>query len=393
LVFKRIRKLDRMMWRLAQIVGAAVLVAFSARLAANMRFLRRVQRAHPLPDTPLVSILVPARDERASIAACIVSLARQDYPRYEIIVLDDQSTDGTGPLLDRLAGRVERLRVIHGIDSPPPGWNGKSYACQRLAEQARGDWLLFTDADTQHTPHSLRLGMAQAAALSADLLTAFPYQETQTWAERVMVPFIMDFLPLVGLDFHAIWQGSAGMTAANGQYMLVRRESYDAVGGHAAIARERVDDFALARALYRRGYTVGLVSGATMLRCRMYHSAGEVWRGFSKNLMLGLDTSAAGSVSGWQAPVFAFAYASVFVLPFVGLFRHGERVVSAALLLWLTGLRAAASLFLRRSLLESLATLPAAWGVMALGLNALAGQRRGRAVVWKGRVYQEQSRS
>ncbi|RPI97371.1 MAG: glycosyltransferase, partial [Chloroflexi bacterium] len=161
LVFDVIRKLDRILWRLSWAVGVATLAGMTWRLFHNLRFWRRARRYQQLPDSPpLVSILVPARDEKTSINACITSLARQDYPHFEIIALDDQSTDGTGVQLDGLAKRFECLRVIHSTDSPPSGWNGKSYACHRLARQARGDWLLFTDADTRHTPQSVRLGIA-----------------------------------------------------------------------------------------------------------------------------------------------------------------------------------------------------------------------------------------
>jgi chlorobactene glucosyltransferase len=381
-----LRKLNQGLWRASHLVGAIALSKFSWQLWTNLRFLQWAACHQQIPDSPpLVSILVPARDEIASITACIVSLAQQNYPRFEIIALDDQSTDGTSEQLDRLAQHWACLHVIHSEETPPPGWNGKSYACCRLAKQAHGEWLLFTDADTVHTPHSLQLGMAQAETLQADLLTAFPYQETHSWAERVIVSFIIDFLPLVGIHFKAIWRGTSARVAANGQYMLVRRESYDAVGGHLSVAQERVDDFSLARLLYRHGHTVALVNGTTMLHCRMYHNAQDVWQGFSKNLMLGLMTS--GATTKRQAPIFAFAYASVFVLPFVSLFRSGQRRVGLLFIGWLTGLRAVAAIFLRRPLTESLTTFPAAWGVMALGLNALVGQRHRRAILWKGRRY------
>ncbi len=379
--------LDRALMRLASLIALITLAGWTIRLGRNLRFLRRARRHTVLPDAaPLISVLVPARNESRTIAACIESLARQDYPHYEVIALDDQSTDDTGAQLDAIAAREARVRVIHGTESPPPGWNGKSYAAHRLAQQARGEWLLFTDADTVHAPESVRRGIAQAAALRADLLSAFPQQVTQTWAERLMVSFIVDFLPLVGLDLERIARGRAQRVAANGQYLLVRADCYRAAGGHAAIAAELVDDFALANRLAEQGCIVALVSGVGMLRCRMYSSAHEVWQGFSKNLMLGLST-ATGPRAAWQAPAFAFAYAAIFVLPLVGLLRRGHRAVSAITLLWLTLLRAGVGIFLERPAAESLTTLPAAWGVMAIGLNALIRRARGRAVTWKGRDY------
>ena len=124
----------------------------------------------------------------------------QDYSNFEIIVLDDASTDDTSFQLDRLADASPRLKVIQSAETPSDGWNGKSYACSRLADHATGEWLLFTDADTRHTPQSLARGIATALALYVDLLSVMPYQSTVTWSESLLVSFILDFLVLIGLD-------------------------------------------------------------------------------------------------------------------------------------------------------------------------------------------------
>ncbi len=154
--------------RAADGTALLVLAFLSYRLWRNLRFLRRARSAAPQPDAhPRVSVLVPARDEAGTIVACIDSLANQNYPNFEIIALDDQSGDGTGALLDDLAARYPHLTVIHGCENPPAGWNGKSYACQRLAARATGDWLLFTDADTRHLPDSIALGVAQAEVFAS----------------------------------------------------------------------------------------------------------------------------------------------------------------------------------------------------------------------------------
>ena len=145
--------------RAADGTALLVLAIFSYRLWRNLRFLRRGRAAAQMIfRQPRVSVLVPARDEARTIVACIDSLANQNYSDVEILALDDHSVDETGALLDELATCYSSLTVIHGCENPPAGWNGKSYACHRLAARATGDWLLFTDADTRHLPGSIRSG-------------------------------------------------------------------------------------------------------------------------------------------------------------------------------------------------------------------------------------------
>lgn len=360
-----------------------VLALLSVRLWRNLRFLRRVRQPAALSGYPRVSVLVPARNEARTITACVTSLLRQDYPDFEVIVLDDASTDSTGAQLDALAARFPQLNVRHSMEDVPAGWNGKSYACHRLAQQASGDWLLFTDADTAHTPHSIRRGVEQALHLNAALLSVLPYQQTGSWSERLLVSFIVDFLTLLGLDL----EGRGGRVAANGQYLLVRADAYHKAGGHAAIAGELVDDFALAKLMQANVYKTALVDGTDMVRCRMYHSAGEVWNGFSKNLMLALAlSSTANQPRGWFL-LFGWAYACLFVLPFVFALIGLDRRLALVEIGWLGLLRALVGRQLKRPNAEIFTTPLAAWGVMALGLSAVARRWRARPVMWKGRTY------
>ena len=362
-----------------------VLPLLTLRLWRNLKFLRRVrqQAERPLTTAPRVSVLVPARNEAHTITACVASLLRQDYPNTELIVLNDASTDSTGQQLDALAARHPQLKVLHGTEDVPAGWNGKSYACHRLAQQATGDWLLFTDADTQHAPHSVRNGIAQALSLDVALLSALPYQQTGSWSERVLVSFIVDFLTLLGLDL----EERSGRTAANGQYLLVRADAYRQAGGHAAVHAELVDDFALAKQMQVSGFETALVDGTDMLRCRMYRSAREVWNGFSKNLMLGLSMSAhENQPRGWFLP-FGWAYGCLFVMPFVFALIGVDRRLALVEIGWLGFLRALVGWQLKRPPSEIVTTTLAAWGVMALGLSALFRRWRARPVVWKGREY------
>lgn len=376
-------------WHLTSLLLLAVL---TARLWRNLRFLRWAKaQAQPLSvPYPRVSVLVPARNEAETISECVHSLMRQAYLNTEVIVLDDASTDGTSATLDALAQRYPRLRVIHANEAPPAGWNGKSYACQRLADAASGDWLLFTDADTIHSRYSVALGTAQAQTLRVSFLSAFPYQLTKSWSEKITVSFIMDFLPLIGLDLEGIYRATSAATAANGQYVLVRADDYRTLGGHAAIAHELVDDVALARRFQASGRKTALVDGTRLVSCRMYRSGREVWAGFSKNILLGLSTSSLEGRARWTALPFAWGFACLFVTPFLLLF---DRTRGLALLEigWLAVMRLLVGRELEHpaesSVPETLTTPLGAWSVMALGLRALYRRWRSREIEWKGRRY------
>ena len=223
--------------------------------------------------------------------------------------------------------------------------------------------------------------------MQVDLLSAFPRQITASWSERIVVSFIVDFLSLVSIDLASLWRGKAQAVVANGQYLLVRAVAYRAVGGHESVAGALVDDFALAQRFHDCGQAVALVDGTSMLTCRMYRSAAEVWAGFSKNILLGMmATSGDQRPRGWGA-VFAWGYACVFVLPFARLLLPGHKRLPLIEIAWLAILRALVSHQFARPASEIATTPLAAWSVMALGLNALIRRRRGVKVRWKGRDY------
>ena len=366
-----------------------LLLLLSYRLASNVRFLRWIRRQATAQSQaqPRVSILVPARNEAATITACVLSLLHQTYPDYEVIVLDDASSDSTGAQLDALATAHPRLRVIHAQETPPADWNGKGYACHRLAQHATGEWLLFTDADTVHTPQSIALGVAQAETLKTDLLSAFPWQQTETWSERIMVSFIVDFLPLVGLDFRAISNNQGTHSAGNGQYLLTRATAYQHVGGHAAVFRETLDDFALAKRYRQEGFKIALVDGKDLLRCRMYPNVRALWEGFSRSMMHGLDNSSMTPHTLAWSLLFVWCYGCLFVNPFSFAVLGSWRWLALFEIAWLGILRGVANQHLRRSLLEVFTTPLAAWGVMALGIAAIYRRWQGQKVNWKGRYY------
>lgn len=390
----RTRHIRRYFTHLSHITGLALLALSTVRLVSNLRFLQAMNRlkSPPTIHPPRVSVLIPARNEAGTIVSCVTSLLRQRYPNLEVLVLDDASTDDTGALLDTLQAEHPELSVIHTADNPPPDWNGKSYACYQLAQQATGEWLLFTDADTTHTPDSIERGIAQATSLNVRLLSALPHQRTKTWSERILVSFIMDFIPLLMADFKAIARGRSSRVMANGQYLLTHAATYRELGGHAAIAQALIDDFALAQRFHATGHGVALVDGTSMVECRMYRSVSEVWDGFSKNLLNALPSSAttwvrAGLTGLLLAPLFAWGYACLFVLPFFCLVIGRQRALPAVEVCWLFLLRGLVANQMRRPATEILTTPVAAWGVMAICTRAVYNRCRGLPIAWKGRRY------
>ena len=371
---------------LIHVTTLLLLVLLSIRLLRNLDFLRWVRQSAPVQaEQPRVSVLVPARNEGRHIQQCIEALAQQAYPNYEILVLDDQSTDGTFQQLQQLAEVYPVLQLIRGDSAPPPGWNGKSYACQRLAQHASGEWLLFTDADTLHTPESIVQGIKQARWLDVDLLSAMPQQITNSWSERLLVSFIMDFLPLLGIDLRGLWQQRSSHAIANGQYMLVRAAVYHEVGGHAAVQSALVDDFALANHFVQNERRYALVNGTYLVACRMYRNAGEIWQGYSKNIVLSLQTAARWP--WWSALLFAWGFVALFIWPYALLALQLSKGLALVEIGWLSVLRLSVGYEYRRPLAEAFFTPLSALGVMLLGLNALLLKYRQQPIRWKDRSY------
>ena len=217
---------------------------------------------------------------------------RSNDSQLEILVLDDHSSDGTSELVQDLARQNPRLRLLQGKDLPP-GWTGKAWACQQLANEAQGEYLLFIDADTRLADLTLSQAVDHARREKADLLSLWPYLESKTWSERLVIPFVHLFILL----YLPHWMGgrSASLGAANGQFLLFRREAYEKIGGHTAVRGHLVEDIALARKMRAAGLRVLNRDGTNpnqpiaLVRCRMYDHFRDLWDGFTKNLYPAFD--------------------------------------------------------------------------------------------------------
>ncbi|MBN8568012.1 MAG: glycosyltransferase [Ignavibacteria bacterium] len=239
---------------------------------------------------PLVSILIPARNEEHNISQCVESLFKQDYPQYEVIVLNDHSTDRTGLILSELQNKFPELKIINGAELPE-GWIGKSFACHQLTQTAKGDWLLFTDADTIHNSNSIRTGIETALVRNADLLSVVPYQITMTLSEKLVIP-ILHFVTFSLLPFYFLEKrGFKQFTIAVGQYMLFKKSSLEKIGGYEAVKNEIVEDVSMGKLIKKNNMQLIVLNGIEMVSCRMYRNFAQVWEGFSKNIFAGLGFS------------------------------------------------------------------------------------------------------
>lgn len=275
----------------------------------------RFPTVHPSAEPlPLVSVLIPARNEENRIRPCLGTLVDSDYPRLEILVLDDHSSDGTAELVRQRSRGDSRIRLLPGKDLPA-SWTGKAWACRQLAQEAKGDYLVFVDADTRFSDITLRHAVSLAAHQQADLLSLWPYLESKSWSEHLVIPFVHLFILL----YLPHWMGgrSASLGAANGQFLLFRREAYEKIGGHTAVSGHLVEDIALARKMRGAGFHVLNRDGTNpghsiaLVRCRMYDNFRDLWDGFTKNLYPAFD-----------GRIFAFIFfqlfqALVFLGPFV----------------------------------------------------------------------------
>ena len=273
---------------LASFASGALLVMLLIALH-NLRYFPRLTPPTvtlPAKNYPPVSILIPARNEAETIGLSVRALLAQRYPHFEVLVLDDHSTDATAHVATSAAGGDPRFRLVMGA-ALPDGWYGKNWACHQLAQLARHDLLLFTDADVQWRPEALDALITMQTATGADLLTIWPTQLTYSWSERLVVPLmnfaLLAYLP-VNFAHHSPYAIAA---AANGQCLLFQRQAYQACGGHAAVRNQVLDDVRLAQRIKSTGLRLRMADAAGLIVCRMYRSGRAVINGYAKNILAG----------------------------------------------------------------------------------------------------------
>jgi glycosyltransferase involved in cell wall biosynthesis len=321
-----------------------------------------------------VSVIVPARNEEASLAACLESLVAQSGVPFEVIVVDDHSTDRTR----EIAASFEGVRIIDA-GALNDGWTGKNNAVTAGAREATGEWLLFTDADTVHLPGSLARAVAEAKEHAVEMLSYSPEQTVVGFWERATLPVVFAALARE-YPPKAVSNPASPIAAANGQYILVRRAAYDAVGGHAAIAGEILEDVALAGAVKRSGRKIRFRYADDAVRTRMYRSFRQLREGWTKNLALLFPSS------GWLAAKTLFWWLLPWLILLLVRWSPTWRVVAATVVL----ARNAAQL--RRAnfgvVMEILGALAGMPMFAYLLLRSKWAHAKGE-VGWKGRTYSD----
>jgi chlorobactene glucosyltransferase len=385
------------MANLGLLAGVSMLLAFLAWRARE--FLVALEPVNPSADCggpgTLVSVIVPARNEAANIERCLRSVFAQDYAALEILAIDDNSVDATPEILAACAAGDSRLTVLQGAPLLP-GWTGKNFALAQAAARARGEWLLFLDADTWLAAPAVRAALAYALDRRLGLLSLVTQQELGGFWERVLQPMVLLVIALA-LPLRGIGDPRRPQVAyANGQFLLVRRAAYEKVGGHEALREAVVEDSELARVMKQAGYAVQLADGRALVRIRMYRGLGDMWLGWSKNSFLSLGRrlrNVAALIIG--VTVAAFVPPAILAVGLARLALHGTADPAVVITSLVAALQLAVLFYLawrneQEVGVPGIYALTMPLGAMLFNVLVCYSAYRvlsGRGVAWKGRVY------
>jgi chlorobactene glucosyltransferase len=378
---------------LYQIIIAVGLVSFVLNLILNLRSLKKPHSDSKIPESaPFVSILIPARNEELNIEACLESLQKQDYPSFEILVLDDDSSDSTANIVARIAARDERIRLIRG-EPLPEGWAGKPFACYQLAKKAKGSWLLFVDADTTHASHMLRSVLALARQLRSSLLSGFPRQLATSLLQKVAIPVlyfvILSWLPLWWLQRSKV----AKPSLAIGQFLLFPKEEYWRIGGHEAVKSRILEDVWLGVEINRHGGRHVAVDLSSVVSCHMYRSLGLMWEGFVK-WIYSVATLSRVALVGLIVAGYFFFLAPFYWLwndLFISTAPTGWRAIVAFQVILILIMRRLVDNHFGESIISTLLHPVGFSFLLAAGLYGGSRQVAGAGIRWKKRLYDRES--
>ena len=354
-----------------------------------------VEPTSPPSNPPFISVCIPARNEERNIRVCVEAILSQDYPNLEVIVLDDRSSDATHEILSQLAAQNDRLKIISGSDLPK-GWAGKPHALFQASASARGEWLCFVDADTFLSPATLSSCYAKALETKADMFTIMTFQILGSFWEKAIMPLVMTALS-VGFSPRKVNDPNKKDAIANGQFILIKRSTYDSIGGHASVKNSIVEDRDISQRVKWNGHRLIVADGMQMVRTRMYTSLPEMWEGWTKNIYLGLrDDPSLLALGVFGA--FLTMVVSLFlpVWPLLGLnwyLNNGSWMamvaIAEALSLWAYLIYARVQIAVKMEVSPWYAlTTPLGAGVFGAMMFTSAWKVISRkGVTWKGRVY------
>ena len=346
---------------------------------------------------PKVSVCIPARNEETNIRRCVEAVLRQDYPNFEVIVLDDRSTDSTLTLLKEIASCDSRLLPISGSDLPE-GWAGKPHALYQASAVAKGEWLCFVDADTFLAPNALSAVYTKAIETNADLFTVMTKQILGSFWERTVMPLVMTALS-VGFSPRKVNDPSRRDAVANGQFIFIKRSIYDLIGGHEKIKDQIVEDKALSENVKWNGHRLVVANGMQLVSTRMYTSLETMWEGWTKNIYLGLrDHPSLLLLGAFGATLALLAALFLPVWPLLGLGWYLNDggwmaliVIFEALFVWgyLILIRARVAWEMEIPRWYAFTTPLGAGVFAAMMLTSAWKVVSGQGVTWRGRKYQK----
>jgi len=334
---------------------------------------------------PLVSILIPARNEEKNLAACLDAALAQGQIVSEVLVYDDHSTDNTLAVINEYAKRDARVRVIRA-EALPAGWCGKTFACAQLANSARGEWLLFLDADARLAEGAAATRMlAEAVRRRLTLLSCWPALELRSFWERALMPLLNFVVFTLYPAPLALKRDDASLGLAHGACLLVHASTYARVGGHTAVHDQLFEDVRLAQAWRERGEAGLCLDGGGIVNVRMYHSFAEIWGGFQKNFFPAFRRE----TSFW---LFMATHLTLFLLPFILapfalMMDYGGGAALIVIALCVLAMRAVLAVRFRHPWWSVLLHPVGEAILLALGLSSWWRCKSGRGVEWKGRRY------
>lgn len=305
-----------------QLVLIVVVIVY---LTVNMIYLVRLDPvSHELDDPPMVSVCVPARDEERGIRACLESLLEQDYPKFEVIVVNDHSTDHTGELIHELTGKDSRLITLAGEDLPK-GWLGKPFALYQAFQKAKGEILLFTDADPVFEPNALRTAVFTMQERKLDALTLMPKAEFGSFWEKAVQPVIFGFIGSL-TRFGKVNSQDHKNAMGFGAFLMFKRSAYEAIDGHEGGKADVLEDVLIAKRLKKAGFKLLVADAKRLFSIRMYYGFREIWIGWRKNMFLAMKRSVS------RALYYIFMVLAFVLTPYLVL---GWNVVVGSGLLWI----------------------------------------------------------
>ena len=326
----------------------------------------------------LVSVLIPARNEESNINDCLLSVLKQNYKNFEVIVLDDESSDSTYEIVNDISSNNNKVKLFRGKPLPA-GWLGKNWACSQLAENSTGEMLLFIDADVRLSNSALSSSMKIFEEKKVNMLSCFPTQKIGTIGERLVVP-LMNFFLLSLLPLRKVFSSeSKSLTAANGQFILIDKKAYVEIGGHQRVANEVVEDMELARLLKKKGFSILIALGGDSVSCRMYDNFFDSFIGFSKNFFPGFKTNIIFFL------ILSLFYSAVFLYPVLLLPDNMHYLIPTALIIFI---RVFISVRSRQNVILNILLHPVQIIIMLLIAINSVWQNETKNISWKGRKIQ-----